>query len=163
MSPACLISHSDTPHDTTFNCNAGGGVSAAKTTLLIEAGTVETIGSNPLGGAAVVLAGGNLEVQAVFDQQVWDFESGDMTGWNIVDTFHGDNAVFTTAGNQPAVLPHLGTYDDATIQGTHWIRTWEGEVLEFGDGPTGIVETDSFVLGNGAQVDLLIGGGDHPF
>jgi len=95
---------------------------------------------------------------------VWDFESGDLTGWNVLTSgVPGDNLVFTTAGNQPAALPHSGSFDDATIQGTHWIRTWEGEVLGTGDGHTGVIETDSFVLGDDALFTMLIGGGNHAF
>ncbi len=145
---------------------AQGGVSTvASTAVRIEEGTLVASGSDPLGGAtAITMAGGQLELNAVVEPlQAWDFESGDLTGWNLVDTVHGDNAVFATFGNQPAMLPHSGTYDPTTVQGTFWIRTWEGESLGTGDGPTGIVETDSFVLGEGAQIDLLIGGGNHPF
>lgn len=100
--------------------------------------------------------------------RTWDFETGDLSGWNIVNTTHGSqpstvNAVFTTPGNQPAVLPHSGNYDVSTIQGDYWIRTWEGEVLGTDDRPTGIIETDPFVLLKDAWFDLLVGGGNHPF
>ncbi|NQU21727.1 MAG: hypothetical protein HQ567_10620, partial [Candidatus Nealsonbacteria bacterium] len=145
----------------TLDNQSGTDVSAAQTTFRIEAGTLEASGTDPLGGAAsVVLAGGTLAVD--LPHTAWDFESGDMTGWNIVDTLHGDNAVFTTAGNMPTAAPATG-FNNATVQGNFFVRTWEGEVLGNGDGPTGIVETDSFVLAEGAQFDLLVGGCNHPF
>lgn len=95
--------------------------------------------------------------------KTWDFETGDLTGWNIVNTTIGDDLVFTTPGNMPSALPHSGTYDDATVQGNYWIRTWEGEVLGSSDGHTGIIESDEFTLGAAALFRFLIGGGNHPF
>jgi len=95
--------------------------------------------------------------------RTWDFESG-LAGWNVVTAgVPGDNQVFTTPGNQPAILPHSGNFDDNTIQGNAWIRTWEGEVLGTSDAHTGVIETDSFVLGPKASFSLLVGGGNHPF
>jgi hypothetical protein len=97
-------------------------------------------------------------------RDTWDFESGDLSGWNVLTSgVPGDNAVFTTPGNQPAVLPHSGSYEDQTIQGTHWIRTWEGEGLGTGDDHTGIIETAPFILEPDAKFDFMIGGGNHPF
>ncbi len=97
-------------------------------------------------------------------RDTWDFESGDLSGWSVLTSgVPGDNAVFTTPGNQPAVLPHSGSYEDQTIQGNYWIRTWEGEVLGTGDDHTGIIETDPFILEPDAKFDFMIGGGNHPF
>ena len=97
-------------------------------------------------------------------EDTWDFETGDLTGWNVLTSgVPGDNLVFTTAGNQPAVQPHSGSYDVSTIQGNYWIRTWEGEVLGNSDGHTGIIETDPFELGREALFTMVVGGGNHPF
>jgi hypothetical protein len=96
--------------------------------------------------------------------RVWDFESGDLSGWNALTSgVPGDNLVFTTPGNQPAARPHSGTYEPQTIQGNYWIRTWEGEVLGTGDDHTGIIETAPFILEPDAKFDFMIGGGNHPF
>ncbi|MHB9067992.1 MAG: choice-of-anchor Q domain-containing protein [Pirellulaceae bacterium] len=107
----------------------------------------------------------NLQQKSISDTvlEVWDFETGDLTGWNIVDTQHGDNAVFATPGNMPTTLPADGTYDETTVQRTHFIRTWDGNVLGNSDAHTGIIESDEFVLAAGARFDLLVGGGNHPF
>ena len=95
--------------------------------------------------------------------QTWDFESGDLTGWNVVTTgVPGDNLVFTTAGNQPTAPPYVG-FDGSTVQGSYFVRTWEGEVLGNSDAHTGILETPAFQLGSNAWFDLLVGGGFHPF
>ncbi|MFW6163748.1 MAG: LamG-like jellyroll fold domain-containing protein [Planctomycetota bacterium] len=96
-------------------------------------------------------------------QATYDFESGDLTGWTVAPNPHGDDLVFATPGNQPAAQPHSGSYEPNTIQGSFWVRTWEGEVLGTGDGHTGIVQTDPFVVDHGAKIDLMVGGGNHPF
>ena len=93
---------------------------------------------------------------------VWDFETDDLSQWNIVNTTHGNNAVFTTPGNMPTTLPATG-FDDSTVQGNHFIRTWDGDVLGNSDAPTGIIESEEFVLAADAQFNLLVGGGAHAF
>ena len=96
-------------------------------------------------------------------QATYDFEGG-LAGWTPLTTgVPGDNQVFTTPNNQPAVRPHSGGYEPNTIEGNAWIRTWEGEVIGSSDGHTGIIETAPFVLGTGARFDLMIGGGAHAF
>ena len=92
----------------------------------------------------------------------WDFETGDLTGWNIVNTVHGNNLVFTTPGNMPTQMPATG-YNNATVQGDYFVRTWDGNVLGNSDVPTGIIESDSFVLGADASFSMLVGGGGHGF
>ncbi|MDG2122101.1 MAG: LamG domain-containing protein [Verrucomicrobiales bacterium] len=97
-------------------------------------------------------------------QQVWNFESGDLTGWSVVDTTHGDNTVFSSGG-QPADLPGDNANIAATAEGGHYVRTWDGEAggLGFSDGPTGIIESDEFVIGPEANFEFLVGGGGHQF
>jgi hypothetical protein len=96
-------------------------------------------------------------------KETWDFESGDLVGWNVVASgVPGDNLVFTTENNQPTARPFVG-YSGETVQGDYFIRTWEGEELGNSDAHTGVIETDPFVLGLGASFSLLVGGGNHPF
>ena len=94
---------------------------------------------------------------------VWDFETGDLSGWNIVNTTHGENKVFTTQGNMPTSLPVSGGFDTTNVQGDHFIWTFEGDVLVTGNGPTGIIQTEEFVLAAEAQFELWVGGGNHSF
>jgi hypothetical protein len=98
-------------------------------------------------------------------QMTWDFESGDLSGWSIIDTTHGDNNVFQGV-SQPADTASVSPYDYGTVQGTYFIRTWDGTndaLYAQTDGPTGIIESEEFVLGDQARFDFLIGGGNHPF
>lgn len=98
-------------------------------------------------------------------QMAWDFESGDLTGWTVIDTVHGDNNVFQGT-SQPADTGSVSAFDTFTVQGTYYVRTWDGTndlIYVETDGPTGIIESEEFVLGEQARFDFLIGGGNHPF
>ncbi len=98
-------------------------------------------------------------------RKVWDFESGDLAGWNIVSSPFGDDAVFSSGG-QPALTANTDNANiNATAEGTFHVRTWDGQAggLGLNDGPTGIIESDPFVLGDNAQFELLVGGGSHRF
>ena len=96
-------------------------------------------------------------------EQVWDFESGTLDGFQAVPFGNpATDLVFTVPGNQP-VEPGFNAAGLATIQGSKIIRTWQNTVSENGDHRTGIAQTDEFVLGHGARFDFLIGGGNHAF
>ncbi len=92
--------------------------------------------------------------------RVIDFETGDMDGWSAV-AGPGNNQVFR-AGNMPTARPTVG-FDETTMQGDYFIRTWEGEVLGNSDANTGIAQTTPFILGENARFDFMVGGGNHPF
>ena len=79
----------------------------------------------------------------------------------------GDNSVFDAITDHP-VVP--SSYDLTSIEGDRIIRTWNKGVTTpptaapiIGDGPTGVAESLPFVLGEGAMIDFLIGGGNHPW
>lgn len=98
-------------------------------------------------------------------QTTWDFETGTLSGWNIVTTgVPGSNNVFTSGG-QPANVPGDNANIDASAQGGFYVRTWDGEAggLGFSDAPTGVIRSDEFTLGPNAEFDFLVGGGVHPF
>ena len=112
--------------------------------------------SDPLSAAAV-----QQHYEAMFPPvRVLDFETGDMDGWYAV-AGPGNNLVFR-AGNMPTAKPFVG-FNDASVQGDYFVRTYEGEVLGNSDAHTGIAETTPFILGKNARFDFLIGGGNHPF
>jgi fibronectin-binding autotransporter adhesin len=102
---------------------------------------------------ATVVAAGTLSLSGVAPPSAvtWDFETGDLTGWHDVGTTYGPDDLYKD-GNEPVSnsrLPKVGTY---------YI---DGYAANNGgsDGHTGILESDSFVLGESCQIDLLVGGG----
>ncbi|MDG2126245.1 MAG: hypothetical protein P8J87_21260, partial [Verrucomicrobiales bacterium] len=99
-------------------------------------------------------------------RRVWNFESGDLAGWTIVDPLIGDNEVFISGG-QPAVNANSDNADiTGTAEGNFHVRTWDGQAGTLGDlsdAHTGVIESETFVLEPTAQFELLVGGGNHPF
>ncbi|HBO44086.1 MAG TPA: hypothetical protein DD670_09160, partial [Planctomycetaceae bacterium] len=82
--------------------------------------------------------------------KVWDAESGDLTGWNIVEGSENPEA-----GQQWFSANPYST-DRFNIQGQYMFRTYEGGS---GDRGMGILETDSFTLGENAKFTMYLNGG----
>jgi len=113
-------------------------------------------GSNIADNAAartMTLSGGTLTL-SLEPSLYYGFESGDLTGWNIVANPHGDDVVFTVAGNNPVSHDRIGPK-----VGTYWVDTYQPMVSGGSDAHTGILGTDSFILGEGAQITMRVGGG----
>lgn len=101
------------------------------------------------------------------------FEGADLQGWHTVNTI-GSNDIF------PASLIHVPTvafhgcntcfgpdHDGDCTQcadGYYFITTDEGTTFSGeDDGPTGVLESETFIIGTGAQISYLIGGGNHDY
>ncbi len=85
--------------------------------------------------------------------QTWDFESGDLTGWNLVPATQGGDTLFKD-GRQPVSHTRIGGK-----QGTWWIDTYRMNDGSQGDAFTGIIETDPFILPGNAEFTMISGGG----
>lgn len=119
-------------------------------------GTLKLLNLDDFSASQLKLNGGTLVVQGAGEMTsgplTWDFESGDLTGWHDVGTSHGADTLFKGI-NEPVShgrLPKQGTwYVDgyASNQGN-------------ADGWTGILESDSFILGANCQFSLIVGGGN---
>lgn len=97
-------------------------------------------------------------------QMTWDFESGDLSNWNIVTA--GVPGTANVFDYQP-----VDAANSAGGEGDFYIHTYrtegngidtEGEVPN-SDTYTGVIETDPFVLGPNARFDFLIAGGREVF
>ncbi len=87
-------------------------------------------------------------------QVVFDFESGDLQGWEVVD-----GQFSKLLGNREFEFHHQVKY---TKQGTYYLSTLEQADRDApDDAPTGIVESPVFLL-TGRSASLLVGGGSHP-
>ncbi len=82
----------------------------------------------------------------------WDFETGDLTDWTNVGTGVGADTLFRS-GNNPVSHSRIGPK-----QGTYYVDGYSSNEGN-SDGWTGIVETDSFVLGANAAFTMVSGGG----
>jgi hypothetical protein len=140
-----------------------GAAAATGTTFKTqESATLILGGPNPLGGSgeALNLDGGTIRVfgdeSTVYAPLAYDFESGDLTGWNLVANGHGPDNLFTVAGNEPVSNSRIGPK-----QGTFYLDGYSSGANGDGDGHSGIIETDSFILGANAQITMVVGGGDH--
>jgi len=146
--PLAVTSLMKLPNGYTANYTPGGSAASF---------TVQSVsGSNIADNAAartLTLSGGTLTL-SLEPSLYYGFESGDLTGWNIVANPHGDDVVFTVPGNNPVshdrISPKVGTY---------WVDTYQPMVSGGSDAHTGILGTDSFILGEGAQITMRVGGG----
>jgi len=140
--------------------NSAGGIVAAHTTLRLEGGTLDTtptaVGTNdPLGGStAIQLAGGTLKLKGSEDvtllaSKTWDFESGDMTGWNVVPYSKSGTGDIFSDGHQPvSAEAHNGLYGVNTFR--------QENPSGASDSYTGITETDTFVIDSAGTVSFKI-------
>ncbi|MDP7286632.1 MAG: hypothetical protein QGH94_01430, partial [Phycisphaerae bacterium] len=115
--------------------------------------------SGPLGvgGSTVNLDGGTAQFRnaaVVRTPVTYDFESGDLTGWTIVPYSGGGTGDQFVGGKQP----YSG---EAGAQGTYTISTYRNEVGLGGDNLTGIIETDSFVIGEAGTISFQQAAGSH--
>ena len=69
--------------------------------------------------------------------------------------FHGCNTCFGPDHDGDCSQCADGFYFITTDEGT----TFSGE----DDGPTGVLESEPFIIGTGAQISYLIGGGNHDY
>lgn len=83
----------------------------------------------------------------------FDFESGDLQGWQVVegrfDRLVCDRATFHNTG------------EPYNKQGTYFLSTLEQTNYTPNDGFVGVVQSPAFRVG-GPEMSLLVGGGDHP-
>ena len=101
------------------------------------------------------------------------FEGGDLQGWTTVGTI-GSNDIF------PAALVHVPTvafhgcntcfgpdHDGDCSQcadGFYFVTTDEGSTFDGeDDGPTGVLQSGSFMIEQGATISYMIGGGTHEY
>jgi len=101
--------------------------------------------------AVALVAAGASSAQAALH---FDFETGDLQGWAVVDGAFGklicDRAM---SRNTPGMA--------YPKQGQWYLTTTELEDGGFDDGMTGVVESPVFTL-RGERITLQIGGGSHP-
>lgn len=105
----------------------------------------------------------------------WDFESGDLSGWTVVQgtafnnqPTYGDNPVargfnFGVYGSNPLWPNQTG------VQGGYFIGTYENRPTPGdppggvqGDGPVGVLESEVFTL-ESPYILVRVGGGNHPW
>jgi hypothetical protein len=96
--------------------------------------------------------------------QQWDFENGDLDGFQTVFGAAFDNQ--PTFGDNP----NARGWPVSNVQGNFFVGTYENRPTSNdpiagvqGDGPTGVVETDSFVVAQDARLEFWIGAGNHPW
>ena len=117
-------------------------------------------------GAIVALALASSSVNAApVVQQTWDFEGPTGTLHDFTEvpgaSIPGDGTAFN---GQPLHINQVG--DENNVQGNYFVRSDHNTTtvpIKHGDSHTGILESGSFVLGNSATFDFLIGGGNHPW
>ncbi|MHC4249504.1 MAG: hypothetical protein ACYS9X_10300, partial [Planctomycetota bacterium] len=104
-------------------------------------------------GAAILLVGFmSAASTAAARELVFDFESGDLQGWKIVE---GKFDRFLT--DRPDFHHRQGKYNK---QGKYFVSTLERSDNQPDDSFTGVVESPVFVLSE-AEMSLLVGGGGH--
>jgi len=81
----------------------------------------------------------------------FDFESGDLQGWRVVDGSFGQVV------SKRATFHHGGKYNK---QGTYFLSTLETPQNTPSDKFSGIIESPVFTL-NAPEISLLVGGGRH--
>ena len=153
------VSIANTTLQTSGNITATG-------TLTLNGGTITSNGtltiSSTAGNVAVsatpnltVAAGGHLTTFGgdSLGPLTYDFESGDLTGWSDVGTGFGPDNLFNN-GNNPVSHGRMGGE-----QGSWYIDGYRTQANQNSDGHTGILESDSFILGPAASISFLIGGG----
>jgi cytoskeletal protein CcmA (bactofilin family) len=133
-----------------------GAISATGTSIRVTGGGELDIVGTP-GVATVELDGGTLSIDGPDalnrTSLTYDFESGDLSGWTIIPTAHGDNALF-----QGGKQPYSG---QGGTQGTWAIVSYRNQNGGVADGYTGIIETDSFVIGEAGTITFQIAAGNH--
>lgn len=108
--------------------------------------------SNPFGSHWSGLTTFNLSRPEVAQALNWDFETGDLQGWNNVGTTAGTDTLFRD-GHEP-----VNTIN-AAKQGAYLIDSYKSNEGT-SDAWTGIIETEgTIVLGAGAHLTMLLGGG----
>lgn len=98
----------------------------------------------------------------------WDFETGDLNGFtSVAGTAFANQPTF---GDNPRArnAPVLAGIFGSNVQGNWFVGTYENRPSEASpvggnqsDAPTGILQSDTFVLAPGAQFELSVGGGFH--
>jgi autotransporter-associated beta strand protein len=115
-------------------------------------GTLTLTSAQGYDGATVIAAGTlSLSGAAPAGPATWDFESGDLTGWTAITAPNGPNDLYPS--NEPV------SHDRLSHQGTYWIDTYQSNAGG-SDGHSGILQSDSFILGTNAQISFMSGGGD---
>lgn len=79
--------------------------------------------------------------------EIYDFESGDLTGWTVSGAAFANADVTADTAWWGGMFEHQGTYH------LHGFK-------DGGDGQVGSITTPDFTLGAHGQIDLLIGGGN---
>lgn len=101
------------------------------------------------------------------------FEGGDLQGWHTVGSI-GSNDIFPAALiHVPTVAFHgcntcFGPDHDGDCShcadGFYFITTDEGTTFDGeDDAPTGVLQSGSFMIGQGAIISFMIGGGNHDY
>ncbi|GGC76017.1 hypothetical protein GCM10007216_03210 [Thalassobacillus devorans] len=87
-----------------------------------------------------------------------DFQTGDLTGWNIIEgnTFTDDHV--TTKADWGWGGPFHQAEDSIDPERYH---LWGFHPDAGGDAATGILQSDTFELGGNGQIDFLVGGGNN--
>jgi fibronectin-binding autotransporter adhesin len=138
----------------TLNMTNLGSAAADQTSFTAQNGTIEFSGATPLGGSSLALnmAGGTIRIEGMRQADpgslTLDFSSGTLDGWNVGVSPVGSNAAFTT-GRMP--------YDRGG--GNLAVKTDQNGL---GDGDTGIIRSDPFVL-DGGTINFQMAGGNQAF
>lgn len=102
----------------------------------------------------LALAGLGRAVATEPGQVVFDFETGDLQGWEVVE-----GKFSKLVSNREFEFHHKAKY---TKQGAYYLSTLERADRDIpDDNPTGILQSPVFVL-TGRSASFLIGGGSHP-
>jgi hypothetical protein len=135
----------------TLTLNGGTITSNGTLTISSTAGNVSVTGTPNL----TIAAGGHLTTFGgdSLGPLTYDFESGDLSGWTDVGTSFGPDNLFNS-GNNPVSHGRMGGE-----QGSWYIDGYRTQANQNSDGHSGILESDSFLLGPGASISFLVGGG----
>jgi hypothetical protein len=150
-----------------LDSSAGAAITAGASTFKVDSGatlkahsdlTAAPAGPLGTGGSTINLNGGTADFRhgtAVRAPRTYDFESGDLTGWTVVPYSATGTGDLFEGGKQP----YSG---EAGAQGTYTISTFRNEVGGQGDNLTGIIESDSFVIGEAGTISFQQAAGSHP-
>lgn len=142
--------------------------------------------STDLFGASIAIDGPQVIIgsmhSAAKTRTTWDFETGDLQGWKASGTAfehqptYGDNSYFRNVyeGYGPAASNSSGEPQSSVLEGRYYIGTFEKRSKDSsnyqlpnpifsvgstqGDGPTGTLTSDPFII-RGRSISFLISGG----
>jgi len=83
----------------------------------------------------------------------WDFETGNLTGWTVIPATVGTDQLFRN-GNSPISNVRINP-----VQGSWYVDGFRTVNAGDSDAHTGIIESESFVLGANGRLTALTGGG----